>query len=204
MPDPPAEVYGAKAAEYAEATSLDGLPEDFVALLESFAEAVPGERILDAGCGPGRDCEFFHDRGLSPVGVDLAAGMLEYARANRPGRYLQMDIRYLGLPDDHFAAVWCPASVFFLDSAGIDTALAEFERVLRPDGIARIGFKLGDGRTVVEKWDTAMREYHVTESEARQRLRSAGLAVESVRVDEVASGVTFASCRCEPAGAEQH
>ena len=53
---------------------------------EAFARAIVGAapaerfRILDAGCGPGRDTRWFHERGFQVVGVDLSAGMLAEAR----------------------------------------------------------------------------------------------------------------------------
>lgn len=196
MPVPPADLYDQHAEEFDEAAAFDELPEQFRVLLESFVESLPGEHVLDAGCGPGRDVEYFCDRGLDPVGVDAAGGMVEYAREHRPGRYLLMDVRELAFEDRTFDGVWCPASIFFVPPDGMAAALAEFVRVLRPAGIARIGFTLGDGRTEVEKWGTTTVEYHVSEDEARTLLESAGFGVESVSVNEVASGRTFANFFC--------
>ncbi len=203
MPEPPEKVYGDVAAEFAEVTALDELPDEFLALLDSFVESVPGDTVLDAGCGPGRDSAYFHDQGLDPVGVDVADGMLDYARAHQPGRYLKMDIRSLGFPTGHFDGVWCPASVFFLPMEGMETALAEFDRILEPDGVARIGFKLGDGPTEVEKWGTSTMEYHVSEDEARSLLADAGFRITSITVNEAPGGSTFANVRCEPAARDR-
>ena len=198
MVEPPADVYGRVASEFDARTQLDELPDPFRDLLESFVEALPGPAVLDAGCGPGRDAAFFAERGLEPVSTGLADGMAEYARANRPGRYCRMDIRHLGFAADTFDGVWCPASVFFVPYEGIGAALAEFERVLRPDGVARVGFELGDGRLEVEKWGTTTVEYRIPVERAREMLGSAGFDVESVAVDEVASGARFANLECSP------
>jgi SAM-dependent methyltransferase len=198
MPVPPVDVYDQNAEEFDEATAFDELPDEFRDLLSSFVDDLAGPAVLDAGCGPGRDVEYFHDRGLDPVGVDVAAGMLEYARENRPGRYVKMDASALGLPDDTFDGVWCPATVFFLPPAGMETALSEFARVLRPDGVARAGFKLGDGRLEVEKWGKTTVEYRVSEGRARALLEAAGLRVESVSVNGPESGATFANVQSRP------
>ena len=139
MGEPPADVYGRVASEFDARTQLDELPDSFRDLLDSFVEALEGPAVLDAGCGPGRDAAFFAERGLNPVGIDRAAGMVEYARANRPRQYLRMDLRHLGFAADTFDGVWCPASVFFVPFEGMATALAEFERVLRADGVAKEG-----------------------------------------------------------------
>jgi SAM-dependent methyltransferase len=198
MVEPAADVYGRVAGEFDTRTQLDELPDSFRNLLESFVGALEGPAVLDAGCGPGRDAAFFAERGLDPVGIDRAAGMVEYARANRPGQYCRMDIRHLGFAANNFDGVWCPASVFFVPFEGMATALAEFERVLRPDGVARVGFKLGDGRLEVEKWGTTTVEYRIPVERAREMLGSAGFDVESVAVDELASGARFGNLECSP------
>lgn len=199
MPTRPGELYDRYASEFDAATRLETLPEEFRALLESFVDDLAGPHVLDAGCGPGRDAAYFHGRGLDPVGVDIARGMVEYARANRPGRYLEMDIRALAFDADRFDGLWCPASVFFVPPAEMEVALAEFARVLRPDGIARIGFKLGKGPVEVEKWGATTMEYHVSRERARALLEAAGFRVESVAVNSVSPERTFANFACEPA-----
>lgn len=202
MPVPPGELYDRHADEFDEDTGFDELPGALLDLLESFVDALSGNRVLDAGCGPGRDAEFFADRGLEPVGVDLARGMVEFARTHRPGRYLLMDVRALGFERDVFDGVWCPATVFFVPTDEMETALAEFVRVLRPEGVARIGFKLGDGPVEVEKWGATTMEYHVSEAQARQMLESAGFDVESVSVNAVSPERTFANFLCYRGDAE--
>lgn len=199
MPVPPADVYDENAAAFDEATAFDELPGEFRDTLSSFVDDLAGPAVLDAGCGPGRDVEYFHERGLDPVGVDAADGMLAYAREHRPGRYAKMGVGALGFPDGAFDGVWCPATVFFLPPAGMETALSEFARVLRPAGVARVGFKLGDGRTEVEKWGETTVEYRVSEERARALLEAAGFGVESVSVSDLEDGPTFANCRCRPA-----
>jgi SAM-dependent methyltransferase len=199
MPLSPAELYDRHAAEFDTRTSLDELPEEFHALLESFVDGLSGPAVLDAGCGPGRDIEYFASRGLDPIGIDIADGMLEYARTHRPGQYLEMDIRNLGFDSDQFDGVWCPASIFFVSTAEMETALGEFTRVLRPDGVARIGFKLGDGPAEVEKWGAKTMEYRVSEDEARELLAETGFSVRSASVNSVSPDTTFANFFCEQA-----
>lgn len=193
MPTPAEDVYDEHVEAFAEATALDELPGEFLDLLDAFVDRVEGDAVLDAGCGPGRDATYFHDRGLEPVGVDAAAGMVAYARANRPGRYLRMDLRALGFPEDTFDGLWCPASVFFLPPDGMRAALAEFARVLRPGGHARVGFKLGEGRSEVEKWGETTVEYRVDCSGARKLLTGAGFEVGDPAVNTISTATTFAN-----------
>jgi O-methyltransferase / aklanonic acid methyltransferase len=108
--------------------------------LVTTAEIRPGERVLDVACGKGSS--------LVPaavaagpegrvVGVDIVPGMVEAARlalaaagcAN--GEVVVMDGGALEFPDASFDVVLCANALAFL---GMQRALTEFSRVLRPGG----------------------------------------------------------------------
>ena len=98
------------------------------------AEAAPGERVLDLGCGAGRFVAALRDHGADPVGVELADAALERARRNVPGA----DLRALGadgeipLEDSSVDLVWCSEVLEHVpDTAGL---LSEARRVLRTGG----------------------------------------------------------------------
>src|SRR5215217_1706871 len=65
------------------------------------AEARPGERVLDLGCGAGRFVAALRDAGAEPVGVELAEAALERARRNAPGADLRRVARDGSLPLGH-------------------------------------------------------------------------------------------------------
>jgi ADP-ribose pyrophosphatase YjhB (NUDIX family)/predicted TPR repeat methyltransferase len=103
----------------------------------AFAQAVAGPapperfRILDAGCGPGRDSKWFHGRGFHVIGVDRSAGMLAEARRRAPGvEFRQGDLRALDFPDGSFDGIWCCASLLHLARADVPPVLASFNRLL--------------------------------------------------------------------------
>ena len=202
MAVPARELYDQHAEEFDADTNLEALPDEFHTLLSSFVDSLAGPAILDAGCGPGRDIEYFYERDLDPVGVDIARGMVERARAHRPGKYLQMDVRDLAFRDGRFDGIWCPATIFFVPTAEMATVVSGFSRVLAPDGIARVGFKLGEGPLEVEKWGATTMEYHVPEEQARTLLEGAGFRVDSVSVNPVSPQRTFANFLCRQANRE--
>jgi SAM-dependent methyltransferase len=98
------------------------------------AEARPGERVLDLGCGAGRFLRALREAGADPVGVELARGAVERARANAPGVDVELVDENGSLPFAHgsFDLVWCSEVLEHIPDVG--HALLEARRVLRPDG----------------------------------------------------------------------
>lgn len=97
-------------------------------------EAGAGMRILDLACGPGNltsRLAALVGPGGEVVGVDLAAGMIERARARGipNARFEVMDIERLTFADASFDAATCGHGLQFVPH--LDRALAEARRVLK-------------------------------------------------------------------------
>jgi ubiquinone/menaquinone biosynthesis C-methylase UbiE len=99
-------------------------------------DAHAGMRVIDLACGPGtlsRRLAKSVSPGGEVVGVDLAPGMIELARASIPGaRFEVMDIERLEFADGSFDAAVCGHGLQF--APDLAAALSEARRVLRPDG----------------------------------------------------------------------
>jgi len=98
------------------------------------AEARPGERVLDLGCGAGRFVAALDDAGCTPVGVELASAALERARRVVPGADLRLVEPDGPLPLGHgeLDLVWCSEVLEHVpDALGL---LQEARRVLCPGG----------------------------------------------------------------------
>jgi SAM-dependent methyltransferase len=91
---------------------------------------VRGTRALDFGCGTGRSSRFLRDLGLSVVGVDIAAAMLEEARRRDPaGDYRQVAVGDLHvLAGTSFDLVF---AAFTFDNIPTDAAKAASVAALR-------------------------------------------------------------------------
>lgn len=85
---------------------------------------------LELGCGTGVHAETMRSLGWSPVGVDVSAGMLEYARDRLP--VLHADAGRLPLADASLDAA--VAVMVHTDMPHYPAVLREAARVLRPGG----------------------------------------------------------------------
>jgi ubiquinone/menaquinone biosynthesis C-methylase UbiE len=117
--------------------------------------ARPGQHILDLACGPGT-LTIPLARAVGGegevIGVDLADGMLDQARAAIAGghlmiRFLKMDIEVLQFPSGTFDAVTCGHGLHLVPNLG--KVLREARRVLKPNGrfAASVPAPAGDAAT---------------------------------------------------------
>lgn len=96
--------------------------------------AQPGERVLDAGCGTGRNLRALVQSGIPAAGLDFSFGMLRVARRELPRALLvQADLHQpLPFPMGCFDAVLCALIGEHLDR--LDLALQGFHEVLKDSG----------------------------------------------------------------------
>jgi ubiquinone/menaquinone biosynthesis C-methylase UbiE len=114
------------------------------------ARLVDGARLVDVGCGTGRDMAWFEAQNLEVVGVDRSAGMLDQARRAVRGRIVAMDMRALAFGGAAFDAAWCCASLLHLPGSEAPIALAETRRVLKRGAPFMLSMQEGEG----ERWET--------------------------------------------------
>ncbi|RZB18811.1 class I SAM-dependent methyltransferase [Streptomyces sp. F001] len=95
-----------------------------------------GPRVLDMGCGTGRDAAFLHSTGRTVTGADLSEAMLGYARVHHPGpAYVRADLH--GFDLGTFDAVVCldSALLYCHTNDQLDGFLASCRRALGPGGL---------------------------------------------------------------------
>jgi len=173
-----AAAYDHIAADYAVINAA--MPPHLAELATHFLGRLsPDTRVLDVGCGAGRDMAWMEARGVTVTGIDLSTRMLTQAREIVQGELRHMDMRHLDLPDGHFDGVWCCASLLHLPKTQAPIALTEMRRVLVPGGTLYLGVQEGEG----EVWESApygsverlFARY--TSAEAETLLSNAGYAV---------------------------
>jgi SAM-dependent methyltransferase len=92
---------------------------------------MPGQLVLDVGCGVGAFLRLVAERGGRPYGIDAAQSLLEVARSRLPDADLRHgDMEALPYDDDTFDLVTGFTSFFFAND--IVGALREAGRVAKP------------------------------------------------------------------------
>ncbi|MGR9046545.1 MAG: methyltransferase domain-containing protein, partial [Gammaproteobacteria bacterium] len=101
--------------------------------------------ILDFGCGPGRDLNYFRSLGHQPVGLDGSAEFCRMARKHSGCKVLEQNFLSLRLPRQSFDGVFANASLFHVPSQELPRVLSELHAALRPGGILFTSNPRGDG-----------------------------------------------------------
>ena len=132
--------YNNNAEKYAEQTRNMDVSE----LYTDFEECLcPGDRILDLGCGSGRDSKYFLERGYEVVPVDGSAAMCIAA-----SEYLHIPVRQMLFSElkfkNEFDGIWACASLLHVPKTEIRDIMAKVERALKPDGVLYASFKYGE------------------------------------------------------------
>lgn len=141
----------------------------------------PGGKILDAGCGLGRDANYFASQGFAVTGIDLSNTLLDYAKktADTHATFYCMDLRNIRL-NVSFDGIWACASLLHLTREAFVPALARFYELLTPGGIVFLLMKEGQGEKLVTSGtidgDTRFFTYY-TSDEIRESLESLGFEV---------------------------
>ncbi|MEU9175145.1 class I SAM-dependent methyltransferase [Streptomyces sp. NPDC048420] len=97
-----------------------------------------GRRVLDVGCGTGRDAAHLHSAGRTVTGADLSEAMLVHARTHHPGpEYVRADLRGFDLGQYVFDAVVCldSALLYCHTNDQLDAFLSSCRRALAPGGL---------------------------------------------------------------------
>ena len=128
------EYYERRAREFWVGTRDHDVTQNIEALLE----AIPGEgpfRVLDFGCGPGRDLLALRQSGHRPVGLDGAETFVRMAQEFAGVEVWLQDFLALDLPDAEFDGVFANASLFHVPVQELTRVLRELRSCLQPGGV---------------------------------------------------------------------
>jgi SAM-dependent methyltransferase len=134
--------YNDFAAAYADLT----IGIDTAERIARFASLLPGGgRVLDAGCGAGRDLIALHAAGLRPEGMDVSPRMAAIARANSKLPVVVGDLRNFHFTPASFDGIWAMASLLHIEADEIRAVLSTLRQLLLPGGVLFASVKRGRG-----------------------------------------------------------
>ncbi|WP_312063617.1 malonyl-ACP O-methyltransferase BioC [Pantoea septica] len=166
-----ARAFGRAAGHYEQHAELQRRCGD--ALLALAPPLADGD-LLDAGCGTGWYSRLWQQRGQRVVALDLSPQMLRQARGlDAASGYLAGDIDALPLASRSVDCVWSNLAVQW--SSDLRTALQQFARVLRPDGVMLFSTLLaGSLHEVHAAWRSLGPGEHANRFLTEEQVRAAG------------------------------
>ena len=127
------EHYNVRAAEFWEGTRDHDVSQNIEALLRH--SGAPPLRILDFGCGPGRDLVVVRARGHEAIGLEGSPPLAAMAREHSGCEVWEQDFLALVLPADFFDGIFANASLFHVPSRELPRVLRELHAALKPEGV---------------------------------------------------------------------
>ncbi|MBR4861248.1 MAG: class I SAM-dependent methyltransferase [Firmicutes bacterium] len=132
--------YNENAAAFCEGT----LNADMSHLYGCFLQHIPaGGKILDLGCGSGRDSLAFLRKGYQVEAVDGSEELCRFA-----AEYIGQPVRCMDFEEldyeEEFDGVWACASLLHAPKSRIPSILSKIRRSLVPGGTLYFSFKHGD------------------------------------------------------------
>src|SRR5215475_7717606 len=132
--------YDAHADEFCAKTVVLDMSQLYAPFLE---EIPPGGRILDLGCGSGRDSLAFLQRDYRVVSIDASAAMV--AATSKLTGQTAMVVTFDEIPfDTEFDGIWASASLLHVSRRDLGAAFDRLTRALKHGGVLYVSFKYGD------------------------------------------------------------
>lgn len=173
--------YNRIAREYARANKTYSFWRRELEALRKFS---PGKKVLEIGCGAGRDAKVFLDDGFDYLGVDASSGLLHIAKQVNPtGMFRLMNYYDLRFPPNSFDGVWSMATLLHVPKKKLPKVLKPIRKLLRPSGVFVVSMKEKSGvdESVVthDKYGGVTRFFSFyTRLEFTKLLRQAGFTIQ--------------------------
>lgn len=132
--------YNTHASQFAEST----FNVDMEILYQPFLEHLPSTaRILDLGCGSGRDSLAFKKKGYEVEASDYSEELVKKAH-ELTGINVQHQSFYDLDEDERYDGIWACASLLHCERDRLTEVLQKMLCALKPNGVIYLSFKYGD------------------------------------------------------------
>ena len=149
----------------ASSFTADTINVDLSTIQDAFLSyLVEGSKILDLGCGTGRDSKYFLSKGFMPTPCDGSAEMCRIAEKNTGIKARQLlfeDLDHI----DEFDGIWACSCLLHVPSSSLRDIFSLVHQALKENGVLYFSFKYGDfegirkGRYFTDLTETTMDKY---------------------------------------------
>ena len=134
------EYYNQNADMFAQGTRL----VDFTIVQERFRKMLPaGSRILDFGCGSGRDTKYFLEKGYQVAATDGSSELCKLASA-----FAGIEVKEMLFQDldasGKYEGIWVCSSILHLSKKELLPVIRKMCDALKDNGVIYTSFKYGD------------------------------------------------------------
>lgn len=110
---------------------------------DKFINYLPGRRILDFGCGSGRDTKYFMSKGFVVSAIDGSEELCKYA-----SEYTGIEVKHMMFQElieiDAYDGIWACSSILHLSKQELAPVLVKMRDALALGGVIYTSFKLGN------------------------------------------------------------
>ena len=132
--------YNNNAADFVSGT----INADVTYIQDRFLALLPkGAKILDFGCGSGRDTKYFIEKGFRAEGVDGSEELCRIASENTGTTVRHMMFNELD-EIDTYDGIWACASILHLPKSELRDVLMKMIRAVKDGGYLYVSFRHGD------------------------------------------------------------
>ena len=132
--------YNHNASAFAEGT----VDVRFTEMQNAFLKYIPeGGKLLDYGCGSGRDTKYFLDRGYDVDAIDGSEALCKIA-SNYTGITIQNMLFEELEATDKYDGIWACASILHIAKSKLPDILQRMAKATKDNGVIYASFKYGE------------------------------------------------------------
>ena len=106
----------------------------------------PNPKIIDLGCGSGRDAKIFTSMGADVLGIDFSSNLIDIAKSHAPlVNFELMDIETMRFSASTFDGVWSACSLAHVAKEMLPNVLEKINFMLKENGYFYLALKKGSG-----------------------------------------------------------
>ena len=130
--------------KHAEEFTTSTFEVDMKSLYQPFLAELPeGARILDVGCGSGRDTLAFKNKGYQVDAIDYSEELVKKA-SRLTGIPIKLKSFYEVDDYEAYDGIWACASLLHCERSRLAEVLEKMVQALKPNGVIYMSFKYGD------------------------------------------------------------